>query len=73
MAYQKMSGKAEKIKEITLPKAMMSENGDQFTVDGRKPGSTCKLHPVSWSSAETTPAPDERESEHDGKWLYMEQ
>lgn len=41
----------------------MSENGDQFIVDGRKSGSTCKLHSVSRSSAETIPAPDERESE----------
>lgn len=34
---------------------------------------TCKLHCVSRSSAETMPAPDERESEHDGRWLYMEE
>ncbi len=45
----------------------MSENGDQFIVDGRKPGSTCKLLSVSGSIAETIPAPDEREREHDGK------
>lgn len=51
----------------------MSENGDQFIVDGRKPGSTCKLHSVSRSRAETIRAPDERESEHDGKWLYIEE
>lgn len=48
---------AAKIKEITHPKAWMSENGDQFNVDGRKPGSTCKLHSVSRSGAETMPAP----------------
>lgn len=38
-----------------------------------KPGSTCELHSIRWSSTETIPAPDEREREHDGKRLYTEE
>lgn len=58
------------MKEITHPKAVMSENGEQFAGEGRKPGSTCKLHPVSQNNATL---PDEREREPDRKWLYMQQ
>lgn len=42
MEYLRMCGEAEKIKEITHPKAAVSENGVQFRVEGTKPGCTCK-------------------------------
>lgn len=56
MEDRKKSAQAEKIKEIIPTEAQMSENGDQFIVDGRKLGSTCKLHPDSLSSTETIQA-----------------
>lgn len=39
--------KRSKNSDFQKPGCQMSENGDQFIVDGRKPDSTCKLHSVS--------------------------